>query len=97
MTQSNNNIVNFWTSLPDIIKAVTLLVAPLGSGGLIYFFTHSIPPGSYQGSCISSFVNGKTLNAACKDSSGQYQKTSYENFKGCSNDLTNNNGKLECR
>ncbi|MBN3947565.1 MAG: hypothetical protein HWQ38_14285 [Nostoc sp. NMS7] len=96
MTQSNNNSVNFWTSLPGIITAFTSLVVALG-GGLTYFFKTPIPSGSYQGTCISSSLKGNTLSAECKDSNGQYQKTSYKNFKDCSNDLTNNNGTLECR
>ena len=57
----------------------------------------SNPSGSYQQTCTNISVSGTTLNATCKNASGQWAPpASLPNFNQCIGDIRNLNGQLHC-
>ena len=58
---------------------------------------HAFPHGGYLESCTRPFVNGKQLQAVCKDRNGGSNRTSVD-LSQCSmgNNIVNNGGQLIC-
>ena len=54
-----------------------------------------LPPGSYKDSCKNIYVEGKVLEADCKNKNGKYKHSSIK-YKNCNKGIWNDNGKLRC-
>ena len=54
------------------------------------------PEGSYQQSCRNFTASRGTLTAECKTRAGVWTSTTLDNYRGCSGDISNNNGSLTC-
>ncbi len=84
-----------WTALPNFsqcIGDITNFDGTLGCniGG-------QPPSGSYTQTCRFSWVNGTALNAECKTTSGQWQRTQLQNFNQCLQPPANLDGALVCK
>jgi len=55
----------------------------------------SLPKGSYKQTCRYIRVDGKQLKAQCKKTDGGWRDTDI-NWKNCSGDIYNDNGRLKC-
>jgi hypothetical protein len=74
--------------------AVLSTVALAGTASAQY--RGDAPRGSYLNSCRSADERNGVLYAECRDSSGQYRRTSLS-LRGCSGDIANERGNLYCR
>ena len=54
------------------------------------------PPGSYTQTCNRVQVDGDTLRALCQTSGGQWVDTFLNDFRRCTGDITNIEGRLTC-
>lgn len=55
-----------------------------------------LPPGSYTQTCNRVHVDGDTLRALCQTSGGQWVDTFLSDFRRCTGDITNIEGRLTC-
>ncbi len=55
------------------------------------------PGGSYEKTCRNIKVSGDTLSAQCQSTGGGWHNTKLNNFPACTSDITNVNGKLQCK
>ena len=53
------------------------------------------PKGSYKKSCKNLYMEGKVLEADCKNDNGRWKHSSIK-YKNCSKGIWNDNGKLRC-
>jgi hypothetical protein len=54
----------------------------------------TIPPGTYQESCVNIAIRDGVLRATCQDILGHWVKT--ELHSRCARDIENSNGQLAC-
>ncbi|HEV8435252.1 MAG TPA: CVNH domain-containing protein [Thermoanaerobaculia bacterium] len=57
----------------------------------------TLPPGTYQASCKDAALVDGTLLAQCRMSDGSWRPTTLADAMKCNVDITNVNGRLECR
>jgi len=55
-----------------------------------------LPQGSYTQTCNRVHVDGDTLSALCQTSGGQWVDTVLNDFRRCTGDITNVEGRLTC-
>ncbi|MEM7008204.1 MAG: CVNH domain-containing protein [Thermodesulfobacteriota bacterium] len=66
------------------------------NGNLVCGGGHSnYPSGSYKKSCKNLYMEGKYLEADCKNDNGKWKHSSI-NYKNCNRGIYNDNGKLRC-
>jgi hypothetical protein len=57
----------------------------------------SLPRGTYEQTCVNSYVSGNVLYSLCKNRSGYYnQQTQIVNFRECRGDIYNIDGFVTC-
>lgn len=56
----------------------------------------TIPPGSYQLTCVILDARGNDLRAVCEARNGDWIDTELQNPRTCATDIANDNGKLTC-
>lgn len=71
--------------------AALIFVGNCGSG-----LAQSAPSGSYQTSCKDVGVRDEVLYANCQDADGKWEATQLRDYRGCRNDIVNDNGALRC-
>lgn len=54
------------------------------------------PGGTYLQTCRDVGVRGSTLYATCQNTSSGWQSSELRDFQGCSSDIQNINGNLQC-
>lgn len=69
-----------------------LLVLSVATGN-----SEQIPSGTYQGTCHNSYVNDTILFSTCLNRDKQFNPVELPGFKSCQGDISNNNGKLNCK
>src|SRR5215469_4423291 len=98
------NTLGHWvkTSLNDVDRCtgdITNIDGQLTCGGYGHPEKDSergLPPGSYTQTCNRVHVDGDTLRALCQTSGGQWVDTFLNDFKRCTGDITNIEGRLTC-
>jgi len=55
----------------------------------------NFPKGSYKKSCKNLYMEGKVLEADCKNEKGKWKHSSIK-YKNCNKGIWNDNGKLRC-
>ncbi len=56
-----------------------------------------VPDGSYRQTCRDEHVEGDRLYARCERRNNDWRNTSLKHFDRCRGEITNVNGRLECR
>ncbi len=56
-----------------------------------------VPDGSYRQTCRDVRVEGDRLYAVCQKRNSDWRNTSLKHFNRCRGEITNVNGRLECR
>src|SRR5882672_8383219 len=56
-----------------------------------------LPDGSYRQTCRDEHVDGDRLYARCQRRNNDWRNTSLKHFDRCRGEITNVNGRLECR
>jgi hypothetical protein len=79
------------------VRAIGLCIA----GTSLFFLSTAAyaapaPEGSYQKSCRNFTASQGTLTAECQTTSGSWNNTTLAQYRGCSGDISNNNGTLTC-
>lgn len=73
----------------------------LAVAGLFFFASMAnaapVPEGSYQQSCRNFAANHGMLSAECKSRNGEWANTQLDEYRGCTGDISNNNGQLTCQ
>lgn len=59
-------------------------------------FADYIPPGSYQQSCSNIEVHWDVLSAQCRTRNGNWNFTNLRDYRNCSGDIANIDGRLQC-
>src|SRR5260370_23525050 len=55
-----------------------------------------VPGGGYTQTCQEVRTSGNTLEANCKTRSGQWNRTTLQNFNQCTGEIENDDGRLVC-
>ncbi len=84
-----------WTALPNFSQCIGDIANFDGTLGCN--IGGQPPSGSYTQTCRFSWVNGTALNAECKTTSGQWQRTQLQNFNQCLQPPANLDGALVCK
>ena len=85
----NTSSINYKNCNRDISNDNGKLICGKANGG------GKLPPGSYKNSCRNIYIEGKVLEADCKDDRGKWRHSSIK-YKNCGKGLWNDNGKLRC-
>jgi hypothetical protein len=56
-----------------------------------------VPDGSYRETCQDTRIDGDTLSARCQKRNNDWRNTSLRHFDQCRGEITNVNGRLQCR